>query len=141
MISAAAAAAEIPGQGHSGRVLVADDDRAVRESAAEILQRSGFTVTKASDGQEALEQLAAGEIDAVVLDVRMPRRDGLSVLEDMDPQPPPPGVVLVTAYDVGSEIRVRLGRRVTGILRKPVPPRMLIESVTEAVRVARGSGS
>lgn len=127
--------------GRQGRVLVADDDRAVRESAAEILQRSGFTVTKACDGQEALEQLAAGEVDAIVLDVRMPRRDGLSVLEVMDPQPPPPGVVLVTAYDVGPEIRVRLNDRVTRILRKPVPPPTLIDSVTEAVRVARGNSN
>jgi len=121
-----------------GRVLVADDDKSVRESAAEILQRSGFTVTKAFDGQDAMEQLAAGDVDAVVLDVKMPRRDGLSVLEDMDPEPPPPGIVLVTAYDVASEVRLRLGRRVTGILRKPVPPKILTESVTEAVRIGRG---
>ncbi|MGH7733611.1 MAG: response regulator, partial [Gemmatimonadales bacterium] len=99
----------------TGRVLVADDDRGVRESVSEILERFGYSVTEAEDGQDALEKLAAGHVDAVVLDVKMPRRDGLEVLEEMMPQPPPPGVVLVTAYDVGPEIRVLLANRVTKV--------------------------
>ena len=124
----------------TGRVLVADDDRGVRESVTEILESCGFIVTEARDGQEALERLVAGEIDALVLDVRMPRRDGLAVLDHMDPAPPPPGVVLVTGFDVGEEIRVRLGGRVARILRKPVPPPTLIEAVTDAVRLKRHDG-
>ena len=125
----------------AGRVLVADDDRGVRESVAEILQQFGYTVTEAEDGEEALERLAAGTVDAVVLDVKMPRRDGLSVLEEMSPQPPPPGIVLVTAYDVGPEIRVRLGNRVATVLRKPVPPKTLLDAVARAVGIGRGADS
>ncbi len=98
-------------------------------------------MAEAEDGQEALDKLAIHEVDAVVLDVRMPRKDGISVLEDLDPEPPPPGVLLVTAYDIDRETRSRLGTRVHRILRKPVPPLVLIEAVSEAVDVARSARS
>ncbi len=124
-------------QRETARVLVADDDRAVRESIAEILDHSGFDVTTACDGQEALEQIVAGGTDAVVLDLKMPRLDGLAVLERLQPPPPPPGVVLVTAFEVATEVRGRLGPKVTKVLRKPVPPRLLIEAVDDAVRASR----
>jgi CheY-like chemotaxis protein len=122
-----------------GRVLIADDDRGVRESVAEILSSYGYSVVEADDGDVALERLAAGDVDAVLLDVKMPRRDGLSVLDDMTPPPPPPGVILVTAYDITPDERRRLGGRVTRILRKPVPPRTLLDVIGEAIRASRPS--
>ena len=123
------------------KVLVADDDRGVRVSVVRILSGCGYSVAEAEDGQEALDKLAIDEIDAVVLDVRMPRKDGISVLEDLVPAPPPPGVLLVTAYDIDRETRSRLGTRVLRILRKPVPPPVLIEAVSEAVEAARSARS
>src|SRR5713226_1536487 len=112
-----------------GRVLVADDDVGIRESTVGILRRLGYAVYQAEDGQEALDILAAGEVDAVVLDVKMPRCDGISVVEQMFPEPPPPSVLLVSAYDIDPRTRSQLGRRVHKMLRKPVPPRRLIEAV------------
>lgn len=119
-----------------GTVLVADDDRSVRESVAEILESDGYRVVEATDGEEALERLHSGEVDAVLLDIKMPRRDGLSVLDVMSPPPPPPSVVLVTAYDVEPEVKRRLGGRVIRILRKPVPPMLLLDVVDDAMRAA-----
>lgn len=121
------------------RVLVADDDRDIRQSVAEILRIDGYQVTQASDGQEALDKLADSEVDAVLLDIKMPRKDGISVLDDMNPVPPPPGVVLVSAYDLDRETRSRLGKRVLRILRKPVPPPELLKAVSEAVQVSRST--
>ena len=123
----------------TGRILVADDDRGVRESVAEILVSYGYTVVEADDGDVALDRLAAGDVDAVLLDVKMPRRDGLAVLDEMEPAPPPPGIVLVTAYDITPDLRRRIGGRVTKILRKPVPPRTLLDVIGEAIRSARPS--
>lgn len=125
----------------AGRVLVADDDGAIRSSVSEILRRSGFAVSQAEDGDEALGKLASEEVDAAVIDVRMPGRDGISVVEQMIPGPPPPGVVLVTAYDVDGETRIRLGSRVRNILRKPIPPATLIAAVRDAVDAARQARS
>jgi len=120
-----------------GRVLVADDDAGIRQSTVEILRGMGYSVSAAQDGEEALTELAVGDIEAIVLDVRMPRRDGISVIEEMDPPPPPPGVLLVSAYDIERETRSQLGRRVYRVLRKPVSPPVLIAAVEEAVELAR----
>jgi two-component system, OmpR family, response regulator MprA len=59
------------------RVLVVDDDAAVRDSLARTLRFEGYQVDTARDGQEALDAVAADEPDAMVLDVSMPRLDGL----------------------------------------------------------------
>ena len=63
----------------NGRLLVAEDDRGVRESLARALEFEGYEVITAPDGVEALNQVASGEPDLVVLDVMMPGFDGLEV--------------------------------------------------------------
>ena len=64
------------------RILVVDDDRAVRESLRRSLSFNGYTVDLAEDGVEALDAIANERPDAVVLDVMMPRLDGLEVNAD-----------------------------------------------------------
>ena len=123
----------------AARVLVADDDPGIRQSTAEILSRLGYSVAEAVDGDDAWAQLADPTFDALVLDVRMPGRDGLAVLDDHEPATPPPGVLLVSAYDIEQRTRLELGSRVCKVLRKPVPPGLLVEAVAEAVQVGRAA--
>ena len=59
------------------RILVVDDDRAVRESLRRSLAFNGYSVELAHDGVEALQMIASDRPDALVLDVMMPRLDGL----------------------------------------------------------------
>jgi len=61
------------------RILVVDDDRAVRDALRRALTLAGYEVTPAADGEEALEQIARSVPDAVVLDVGLPGPDGLEV--------------------------------------------------------------
>ena len=65
------------------RILVVDDDRAVRESLRRSLSFNGYSVALAEDGVEALEMIAADRPDGVVLDVMMPRLDGLEVCRQL----------------------------------------------------------
>jgi two-component system, OmpR family, response regulator MprA len=66
------------------RVLVVDDERAVRESLRRALELEGYDVELAADGREALDRLEAGpDPDAVILDVLMPEVDGLEVCEEL----------------------------------------------------------
>ncbi|MGH9028749.1 MAG: response regulator [Acidimicrobiales bacterium] len=118
------------------RVLVADDDQALRSTVGEMLRGAGYDVAEASDGQVALDELARQDAEVLVLDVRMPRKDGISVLNELDPAPPPPQVVLVSAYDIDRDVRARLAPRIFRVLRKPVVPRTLLDAVSDAARSA-----
>ena len=113
-------------------VLVADDNEGIRDTTAAILRAVGYTVTEAQDGEAALEELAQKPFDVVVLDVRMPKRDGTSVVETLRPEPPPPVIMMVSAYDFDLDLRQHLGQRVFKYLKKPVPPKELIETVAAA---------
>ena len=62
-------------------ILVADDEPAIRRSLREILEFEEYAVEEAVDGEEALQKAKAGGIDLVLLDIKMPRRDGMEVLQ------------------------------------------------------------
>ncbi len=116
------------------KVLVADDDEGVRSTACEIFRGEGYDVSEAEDGQVALDILEDQGADVLVLDVRMPRRDGIAVLEALDE--PPPVVVLVSAFSLDEELRQRLGAKVFRYLRKPVAPNVLLDVVAQAAQAA-----
>jgi two-component system response regulator MprA len=90
------------------RVLVADDDPAVRGALDRALRLEGYDVTLTSDGQEALEAVWSGAPDAVVLDVLMPRVDGLEVCRRMRAAGDPTPVLILTAKSA-------VGERVDGL--------------------------
>ncbi len=118
----------------AGYVLVVDDDPSVRSTAAEILAEEGHRVLEAADGEAALAVLADHPVTVLLLDVHMPRLDGLSLLERIDV--PPPVVLLVSAYAFTADDRARVGGKVFRYLRKPVPPASLIAAVDDAMATA-----
>src|ERR671937_1881188 len=87
----------------SVRVLVADDERAVRESLRRALVMEGYEVELASDGREAIASVASGRADAVVLDVLMPDIDGLEVCRLLRQQGDRTPVLMLTARDAVSD--------------------------------------
>lgn len=80
-------------------VLVVDDDQAVRDSLERSLTYSGYEVTTASNGVEALERLSGWRPDAVVMDVMMPRMDGLEVTRQLRTSGNDVPMLLLTARD------------------------------------------
>jgi len=114
-------------------VLVADDNVGILETTAAILRSVGYTVTEAQDGEAALGELAQNSFDVVVVDERMPKLNGTEVVRTLSPVPPPPVIVMASAYDFDSEFRQSLGQRVFRYLKKPVAPKVLIEVVGEAL--------
>jgi CheY-like chemotaxis protein len=117
-------------------VLVADDNDGVRQTTAIILRAAGYDVDEAADGEEALRKIAASAYEVAVLDVRMPKRDGLWVVEHLVGRAAPK-VIVDSAYDVEPAVRTRLGAGVFRYLRKPVPPAALLEAVRAAVTAGR----
>jgi len=82
------------------RVLVVDDERAVRDSLRRALELEGYDVELAGDGEEALERLGEnGEPDAVILDILMPKMDGLEVCRRLRREGHRLPVLMLTARD------------------------------------------
>lgn len=101
------------------RILVVDDDRAVRESLRRSLSFNGYTVELATDGQDALEQVAAERPDAMVLDVMMPRVDGLEVCRRLRSTGDDLPILVLTARDSVSERVAGLDAGADDYLPKP----------------------
>ena len=90
------------------RVLVVDDEPAVRRALERALTLDNYTVELAADGQEALDTLADSPVDAVVLDIMMPRIDGLEVARRMRRAGDRTPILMLTARDA-------IDDRVTGL--------------------------
>ena len=80
-------------------ILVVDDDQAVRDSIARSLHYTGYQVTTAQDGIEALAKLSSGFVDAVVMDVMMPRLDGLETTRMLRASGNDVPILILTALD------------------------------------------
>ncbi len=101
------------------RILVVDDDRAVRESLRRSLSFNGYTVNLAEDGMEALDAIANDRPDAVVLDVMMPRLDGLEVCRQLRSTGDDLPILVLTARDSVSERVAGLDAGADDYLPKP----------------------
>ncbi|HEY7948223.1 MAG TPA: response regulator [Acidimicrobiales bacterium] len=118
-------------------MLVVDDDGALRSTEASILRGAGYSVATAEDGDVALRLLKEMTVGLVLLDLRMPRRDGLSVLESLDS---PQLVVLVSAYSLDDATRAKVDARVVTYLEKPVHPQRLLETVADSLSQVAAPG-
>jgi two-component system, OmpR family, response regulator MprA len=85
------------------RILVVDDEPAVRDSLRRALQLEGYAVELAEDGEQALERVSADAIDAIVLDVSMPRLDGLETCRRLRDAGNALPVLMLTARDEVSD--------------------------------------
>ncbi|BBX20443.1 DNA-binding response regulator [Mycolicibacterium duvalii] len=101
------------------RILVVDDDRAVRESLRRSLAFNGYSVELAQDGREALDMIASNRPDAVVLDVMMPRLDGLEVCRQLRSTGDDLPILVLTARDSVSERVAGLDAGADDYLPKP----------------------
>ncbi|RDI51760.1 response regulator transcription factor [Nocardia mexicana] len=101
------------------RILVVDDDRAVRESLRRSLTFNGYTVDLAVDGVDALDKVGAQRPDALVLDVMMPRLDGLEVCRRLRSTGDDLPILVLTARDSVSERVAGLDAGADDYLPKP----------------------
>src|SRR5262245_33961607 len=81
-----------------GRILVVDDDAVITASLEKILRNDGFEVATATDGVEAIEMARTTPFDCVLLDLVMPRMDGLTTLHHLTTVAPAARVVILSAH-------------------------------------------
>jgi CheY-like chemotaxis protein len=133
-----AAPEPMSGSPEGNRVLVADDDPQMRRLIRIVLQREGFEVLEANDGLDALELIEQGSVDLVILDVEMPRLNGLGVLEEIRAQMRTaslPVIVLTALQDDTEEKALDLGAQ--DYLTKPVQTRSLVARVRAVLKRAK----
>lgn len=120
----------------NGKVLIIDDEPALRQTLARILQQAGLETTTAENGEQGLAFLQANSFDLIYLDIRMPGMAGLEVLDFIRARHPATPVVLFTGQpDLGSALEA-LRRGATDYLLKPLKPETIIER-TQTLLAAR----
>jgi two-component system cell cycle sensor histidine kinase/response regulator CckA len=118
------------------KIVLADDESAVRSYVKSILRRDGFEVFEAEDGLEALGMIRQleGDVDLLVTDVRMPRMDGPTLAESVIREYPDISILFISGYwlDVNQENR-KYHDKTCGYVRKPFLPKALLEAVTHCL--------
>lgn len=111
-------------------VLVVDDEPGMRDTLVAILEQHGYRVSSAPDGDTAFSAVQETAFDVVVMDVRMPGRDGVSVLQEIGM--PPPQVILMTAYALEERLRAAVKANAFAVLHKPFETRRMLGLVADA---------
>ncbi|MCC6718331.1 MAG: sigma-54-dependent Fis family transcriptional regulator [Acetobacteraceae bacterium] len=127
------------------RVLIVDDDAALREGIAETLGDLGHNAEQAGDGAAALTRLARGGIDAVLLDLRMPGMDGLAVLKELrarrDQGDAVPPVAVLTAVPTAANTIEAMRLGAVDHIAKPIGRDALAALVARMLPVALAAPS
>lgn len=118
-------------------ILVADDDRTVREVVAVTLGPEDFLVLQARDGREALEMARSTPPNLVLLDVLMPEMDGVEVCRQLKRDPLTAGarVIFLTASSSPDDQAAALEAGAYGFFLKPFSPIALLDRVYEALQM------
>jgi CheY-like chemotaxis protein/anti-sigma regulatory factor (Ser/Thr protein kinase) len=115
------------------RILVVDDDRALRHVLAALLTNAGHTVEQAADGPEAISRLDGEAFDVVLLDIGLPGANGLDLLTYARSRPSPPVAIIMTADDTSDSLLAAVRRQAFRYLRKPFAPAAIVEVIDDAL--------
>jgi CheY-like chemotaxis protein/anti-sigma regulatory factor (Ser/Thr protein kinase) len=115
------------------RILVVDDDKTTRLVLRKVLTNAGFSTSVAKDGVEALKAIDGGGVDLLLLDVWMPRMNGLELLAKIRASATRPRVVVMTSDDAPETLLKAVREQAFKYVHKPVESAALIETVQDAL--------
>lgn len=116
------------------RLLLAEDEQALSKALTTILQRNNYSVDVAYDGQEALEYLEADNYDGIILDIMMPKIDGITVLKEIRKKGILIPVLLLTAKSEVDDKVLGLDAGANDYLTKPFNSRELLARIRAMTR-------
>ena len=112
-------------------VLIVDDDPVVRRMLQLSFESEGFDVITAGDGLEGLESMRSGKPDVIILDIMMPKLDGMKVLDEMNTDDSLRGlpVILLSAKATSLDVELGLKAGAADYVTKPCDPIELVDRV------------
>jgi DNA-binding response OmpR family regulator len=119
------------------KVLLVDDENAITINLAPFLERAGFAISVASDGEEALQKIPTIKPDLIILDVLMPKVDGREVLRKLRQTNNWLPVILLTQVGESAERAMALEEGADDYLNKPFDPHELVARIRAVLRRAR----
>jgi len=122
------------------RILLVDDDRTLRHVLSSLLTEAGYSVEQAGDGPGAVHRLREGVFDVLLLDVGLPGMSGLDVLARARELDAAPLAIMMTADDDSKTMLEAVRRQAYRYLRKPFPPKAILEVVDEALTASPAAG-
>ncbi|HHU39909.1 MAG TPA: response regulator transcription factor [Propionibacterium sp.] len=122
---------EAPVSATTIRIVLVDDDPLVRAGLGLILGGSPDieVVGEAADGVEAMSVVAGQRPDIVLMDIRMPRKDGIAATTDLLARPDAPRVIVLTTFDSDDMVLKALQAGASGFLLKDTPPPKMVEAI------------
>lgn len=114
------------------KILVVEDDLFLRELYSDILKEEGYEVDEAADGEEALSKIKLGGYNLVLLDIILPKIDGLEIMRQMQnnpPQNPNKCIIFLTNLDKDEEIKAALQLGQGYLIKSQITPGNLVEEV------------
>jgi CheY-like chemotaxis protein len=130
------------------KILIVDDDPAVRATIRLLLERAGHSVVVAGDGRKGLAMFEAGDVDLLLLDIFMPGMDGIETMRSVHQRQPQLPIVVISGNPIFSEsgkapdfltMAVKLGA--VSSLQKPFKPAALLDVVTIGLEAAKRRSS
>ncbi|MDO4295402.1 MAG: response regulator transcription factor [bacterium] len=123
------------------RLLLAEDEKALSRAVTVILERSHYTVDTAYDGEEAIDYLMAGNYDGIILDIMMPKKNGLEVLKFLRQKGDLTPVLMLTAKSEIDDKVLGLDSGANDYLTKPFDAKELLARIRAMTRKQSVQGS
>jgi signal transduction histidine kinase len=120
---------QLPSVGGPAEVLVVEDEKHIREILKEALEAEGLKVDTAENGQEGLERIQKGDYRLVILDIRMPARNGLSLLSEIKHRTKEVSVIVITGMATPEQMEEALVLGAAKCIQKPFQIKSLIKDI------------
>jgi len=131
------------GKVSEGLVLIVDDEPDVRTVVRMILEKSGYTVIEAEDGEKAIQQVKSGEnplvLDLIITDIRMPKLNGLDAIQFFQKEFPRKPIVVLTGHPDIETATNLMKQGIVDYLAKPVEKEKLLTAVAKGLKQRENS--
>jgi two-component system, OmpR family, response regulator VanR len=114
-------------------ILYVEDDKDIRFNVSELLKNLFSTVTSAVDGLDGLEKFKAADYDYIITDIKMPKMNGITMMEEILKLKPSQKIIITTAHDEKEFLEKFKSLGVTYILQKPITFDSLLDTLNQIV--------